>query len=99
MKSYHLQCSDDTHKSGDVIEAGLPNITGDLSARGSIAWQGGSGAFYMSGESAGASASASGTSAYGTTAAFDASRSNDIYGKSKTVQPYSIVLNIWRRVS
>nr|DAF65067.1 MAG TPA: hypothetical protein [Podoviridae sp. ct2iq11] len=39
MKSYHLQCSDDNHNAGDVIEAGLPNITGNIEARGSIAWQ------------------------------------------------------------
>jgi hypothetical protein len=28
----------------------------------------------------------------------DASKSNAIYGKSDTVQPYSIVLNVWRRI-
>ena len=27
VKSYCLQCSDDTHAAGTVIEAGLPNIT------------------------------------------------------------------------
>lgn len=75
--------------AGKYYEAGLPNITGSISARGSVAWQDGRGAFYMSGESAGESVGAPGTSVYGTAAAFDASRSNTIYGKSKTVQPES----------
>lgn len=77
---------------GTVIDAGLPNIKGYLGARGAIAWQGGGGAFYISGESAGESLAATGTNVYGTTAAFDASRSNSIYGNSTTVQPPALCL-------
>ena len=30
---------------------------------------------------------------------FDASKSNAIYGKSETVQPNTVVINVWKRVS
>ena len=29
---------------------------------------------------------------------FDASRSNPIYGRSDTVQPNSIIINVWKRI-
>ena len=77
---------------GTVLDAGLPNITGTMSACGSIAWQDGKGAFYMSGESQRQSLGASGSNVYGTTAAFDASRANSIYGASTTVQPPALCL-------
>lgn len=115
MKTYHLQCSDDTHKSGDVIEAGLPNITGSFSATDNVCLNGiantdhplvfraTSGCFSsVNGNGARAMTQNIGVaSPYGDsrTVNFNAGNSNAIYGKSDTVQPYSVVLNVWRRVS
>ena len=76
---------------GDLVEAGLPNITGGMSLRGlSYGNDGNSvGALYYQDKGAknGALESADiGRSDIG----IDASRSNPIYGKSTTVQPQAI---------
>lgn len=70
---------------GDVTEAGLPNITGNLSASHTTTeW---SGAFSRTNNTDFWTAGTTGYGgAYGT---FDASRSSSIYGNSNTVQPQS----------
>lgn len=80
---------------GNITEAGLPNITGNIVARGNSsneAFASASGAMYTGGTSAsygiGTSNGVSG-SAYGTVT-FDASRSSSIYGNSNTVQPQTV---------
>ena len=74
------------------VEAGLPNITGEAGCtdKGNYKNSMYKGAFLESTGNVGAS---------GYTIRFDASRSNSIYGKYDTVQPPSLALNIWRRVS
>ena len=84
-----LQGTTDTSALGDLIEAGLPNITGyrrtDALDPTNIG-----GCFYTSqNESSGA---ASGESSFWRqgTFNFDASRSSSIYGNSSTVQPQTV---------
>ncbi len=73
---------------GKYLEAGLPNIIGKFAAGGAY-WGGGDGAFYAQGRSD-CNQNYGGTgSAWG----FDASLSNEIYGKSDTVQPEAMVTN------
>ena len=74
----------DTTVLGDLIEAGLPNITGKFN---SPQVTGGSGAFNTSVTGRGWSTSSN--SGYNL-ADFDASRSSSIYGNSSTVQPQAI---------
>ena len=70
---------------GDLIEAGLPNITGDAGANDNSGY--GTGAFYKN--SVGNTYTWSNTGSYNKLS-FDASRSSSIYGNSTTVQPQSI---------
>ncbi len=92
-----LQASQTT--TGDMIAAGLPNITGKV--RDDLVGAGGgnapSGAFYSTRRTAG-QAFGSGTGYYNDQA-FSASRSNAIYGASDTVQPPAITCIIWRRTA
>nr|DAL94584.1 MAG TPA: baseplate protein [Caudoviricetes sp.] len=101
---YVLQCSDDSHKAGTTVEAGLPNITGKATYLqtnetdqknypdlGCFSW-----ADYYS-------------YSWNTRVVndgpakrdllFSASRSNPIYGRSDTVQPPARIVNVWKRVS
>ena len=75
---------------GDLVEAGLPNLTG--SASGNIAQSGlgwtGSGVFSAGTATGGAPDLYGGT--YIKELKFDASHSNSIYGNSTTVQPQTI---------
>lgn len=99
-----LQATTDTSKVGDTVNAGLPNITGSVQpGHGKSVWVetvGGSGAFYNY-----SYATNCGVLSYSSTAggnnsiAFDASRSNSIYGNSTTVQPPSILVFIWHRTA
>ena len=84
----------DSGALGDLVEAGLPNITGGLGFGGyrgtngdhQNAWQG---AGYESAFTPGIGPSSN--AAWGTvTTKFDAGRSNSLYGKSNTVQPQAI---------
>ena len=69
---------------GKYVEAGLPNITGtNITMRKGTA---GTGAIFSTGSPAQANF-AGGSSDYLISGAFDASRSNTIYGNSDTVQP------------
>lgn len=101
---YVLQCSDDNHKAGTTVEAGLPNIEGMATYVNSDGPVDDTeypdvGAFYWN---------LPYSSHYTTPATsgrgkrdlkFDASRSNPIYGRSNTVQPPARIANVWKRVS
>lgn len=84
---------------GQMVEAGLPNITGmigDSSGSAGLFW-GLNGAFY--GDRSGTTQRAQGTptsNAYtGGETRFDASRSNPIYGKSATVTPLTYTVRAY----
>lgn len=80
-----------------MIAPGLPNITGAITSGGgssNLRPLSGTGAFYGSGGGSGYGqngpwSSGSYTSAY---PRFDASRSNNVYGNSTTVQPPALAL-------
>lgn len=93
-----LQGSDDTHKAGTTIEAGLPNITGSLNASNMYPFGSASGAFSSLTSAGGYTGANSGAGGYHN-ANFNAENSNPIYGASDTVQPPAFVVNIWRRVA
>ena len=95
---YVLQCSDANHKAGTTVEAGLPNITGTFSRQVNNSYGGDDGAFYNRELGEQSSGQYSGTG-YPSGVGFDASRSNPIYGKSDTVQPNTIIINVWKRIS
>jgi hypothetical protein len=84
-----------------TINAGLPNITGAYNHQCLLNWNGGteSGALYTG--SGGSSTQNAGGSDGGNTQtiAFDASKSNSIYGASNTVQPPAYRVNVWRRTA
>lgn len=94
------------HAAGTTVEAGLPNITGQLPGIKNIGYNGSSdypisGAFAWTN-----TASANGNYNDGDDlplhiyqAAFDASKSNAIYGRSSTVQPAAYYVHIWHRVA
>ncbi len=95
-----------THAAGTTVEAGLPNITGQLPGLKKIGYGDNSdypisGAFawtntkstefnYCDGED---------SHLHIYQAAFDASKSNAIYGRSSTVQPAAYYVHIWHRVA
>jgi hypothetical protein len=86
-----------------TISAGLPNITGKFGARclmNNTSGQVEDGALYRtsttdSQQAAGGDSWSGNEQAIG----FDASRSNNIYSKSSTVQPPAYVVNVWRRTA
>lgn len=84
-----LQGTSDVSALGSLIEAGLPNITGNIAPlyySGSEAYADGAFtqiAFYNTGITSGSQIGQCGTN-------FDASRSSSIYGNSLTVQPQAI---------
>ena len=69
---------------GDLVQAGLPNITGTIAIQASASF---SGAFYNGGGTSGDTAPGGSTD---NLAVFDASHSSSIYGNSNTVQPQAI---------
>lgn len=72
---------------GDLVEAGLPNITGATGL--TVGYQTPRGAFYTSANDSDiATINRDGSSVYNT--CFDASSSSSIYGNSSTVQPQAI---------
>lgn len=89
-----LQSSSSEHNAGELIEAGLPNITGRMgNTDGSSSSA--TGCFYRHGSS-GKLQNKDG--AKDPNIYFDASRSSSVYGNSETVQPPAYVVNIWQRV-
>lgn len=103
-----LMGAGNAYAAGTTVEAGLPNITGSLTApenradyspfRGSKASLSKSGALKFTEINVdwGGYSSSSG-SAYNIK--FDASLSNPIYGRSYTVQPAAYYVHIWKRVA
>ena len=73
------------------VEAGLPNITGELTYWGGTEFFG-SGAFSGSGKHDRWGLNSNGVDKDNNSALFDASKSNPIYGRSDTVQPPSLSL-------
>ena len=101
----------DAHPAGTTVEAGLPNITGQLSVRALKSIYA-TGVFLTQENGALKSiavdsieyfsnliATEDAPNAYGSSLAIDASGSNPIYGTSTTVQPPAYCLYIWRRVA
>ena len=97
-----LMGASSAHAAGTTVEAGLPNITGtggfyenlsvsDLTDRLT-------GAFYVNANDQ-THIGSDGSDRDNPTLDFDASRSNPIYGRSNTVQPPALYINIWERVS
>lgn len=95
--------------AGGTIEAGLPNIKGNImtgdgnSGVTSVFGVGGkhNGALYVDGDKnfsndAYAAPAGTGNNAFGFS--FDASKSNNIYGKSETVQPPAYKVHFWKRI-
>lgn len=86
------------HPAGTKLEAGLPNITGNVSGLyGEISDALAKGALYAISGSTKAN-SDPWENIFGQLG-FDASRSNSIYGRSDTVQPPAYCMYIWRRVA
>ena len=97
------------HAAGTTVEAGLPNITGSVVPKLAniynlfISESGATmtGAFYNTGvfSSYGGADATNVTNSVPKDLYFDASRSNPIYGRSRTVQPAAYYVHIWRRVA
>ena len=100
-----LMGASSTHAAGTTVKAGLPNITGQLPGMKKIGY--GDNIFPISGAFAWTdTASTIGNYSDGDDqplglyqAAFDASKSNAIYGRSSTVQPAAYYVHIWHRVA
>lgn len=102
-----IQGASDTHTVGTTVESGLPNVTGQIGGntamppteigntiRGSKA----EGPFQQLATDSGVGAMNNDTwNLYKNT--FDLSLANPIYGASEVVQPPSIYMNIWKRIS
>ena len=103
-----LMGASSSHAAGTTVEAGLPNITGSLTApengvnyspfRGSKAGLSKSGALKFT-EVNTDWGGYRGDSGSTYDVYFDASLSNSIYGRSYTVQPAAYYVHIWRRVA
>lgn len=98
----------DTHPAGTTVKAGLPNITGNFSIRNvgnsaGIFYEtipNSSGAFYAETyDTQYSPMSITNSRTTGQAIKFLASRSNEIYGQSNTVQPPAYCMYIWRRVA
>lgn len=100
---YVLQCSDANHKAGTTVEAGLPNITGTATFLNTDGVDNSrypdKGCFYWSMYDFPQTTSRTDTGPAKRDLAFNAARSNPIYGKSDTVQPPARIVNVWKRVS
>ena len=78
---------------GNRIEAGLPNITGEFGAQGSVDVVNlGTGAFRVT-QTGAIDGGISSTRRYSLKQSFNASRSSAIYGNSGTVQPPAVCVN------
>ena len=89
--------ADDSHAAGSTIEAGLPNITGEVGPVDDRTNHTVTNAFYKGANySYDASSNDSGA---GWILGFDASRCSSVYGKSTTVTPPSYVVHFWQRTA
>lgn len=106
---YFLEPTTTDSKVGTNVNAGLPNIAGNMTY---MQWNnpvgfynfGTTGAFYNYNTNPSGRVTAEDTYwASGSTSSsllgFDASRSNNIYGKSSTVQPKSTLCYMWKRTA
>ena len=84
-----------------TINAGLPNITGWFGSGCLMNWQDSQygGALYRGSQGANPQNAGGTEGGNNLTIAFDASRSNSIYGASSTVQPPAYCVNVWRRTA
>lgn len=91
--------ADSSHAAGSTISAGVPDVFGSFNVVGveDSTQNTFSGAFYKNGSKSYFGAGHSNGSQ--PTIAFDASRSNAIYGNSSTVQPPALVVTFYERVS
>lgn len=99
-KGAFIEGADDSHKAGDNIDAGLPNITGGAgcyycwsptgrtNTNGAFSWNDNGGGITQGGNNN------TGSGVFW----FDASRCSSVYGKSNTVQPKAYVSHYWLRV-
>lgn len=96
-----LMGASSTHAAGTIVEAGLPNITGDSWLRPNANAISENGPFYITASipRSPAVASYSESTKNSPTVGFDASRANALYGSSTTVQPPAYYINIWERVA
>ena len=100
-----LMGASSAHVAGTTVDAGVPNITGRLTSIKSIGNSNNvfpiSGAFEWTNTRPNSSTYYVGDSDFLQLylAAFDASKSNAIYGRSSTVQPAAYYVHIWKRVS
>lgn len=94
-----LMGASSTHAAGTTAKAGLPNITGSFptTTYGSN-YNKTSGAFSLGSRLTG-NGEDSNSSFNSYYVSFDASSSNAIYGRSKTVQPAAYYVHIWRRTA
>lgn len=92
--SSFIQFTDDTSKLNKTIEAGLPNIEGKFGADDRMVAVV-EGSFYHVGNGYGTGSQGS---EVGWVLGFDASRSNDIFGKSETVQPPAVLQLLYYKV-
>lgn len=93
-----------THAAGTTVEAGLPNITGQLPVLKKIGYSNDfliSGAFAMTDtQETSFYRSGDGSSTLWIYRAdFNAARSSAVYGRSSTVQPAAYYVHIWHRVA
>ena len=103
-KGAFIEGADDSHKAGDNIDAGLPDIVGYFNVNnGSLYYGKGYGEAFSGPFTEGAINTnvSGGTVNIGqqmTGLWFHASKANPIYGKSNTVQPKAYVSHYWLRV-
>lgn len=84
-----LEFSSNTAESGNIVEAGLPNITGFIDELCTYSSSSPTGAFYQSHSDTWKKSGVDQT-LYQKDVNFNASRSSSIYGNSSTVQPQTI---------
>ena len=96
-----LMGASSTHAAGTTVNAGLPNITGstgEFAGGYSSSPDRKNGALSYSGNGSQMNYyTSSGSGGYGYYIDFNASRSNAIYGRSKTVQPAAYYVHYWQR--
>ena len=100
-----IQGASTTHAVNTTIEAGLPNIVGELDTRCDVTGRvpysllTSNSALRISESSKSYTTFAANEILPGCKLKMDASLSNPIYGSSKTVQPPTLCMNIWKRVA
>lgn len=96
-----LMGASSSHVAGTTVEAGLPNITGEIALNYAtniyVHEKVYSGAFKAGSENSTIVADEHNTSYKDKTLVFDASKSNAIYGASNTVQPAAYYVHYWQR--